>query len=213
MINAQSIKNKKDKLENLLLGFPCLPILGICETWMKPDESNNLFPLADQYSIYRCDREKGHGGVAILIPGSIPSMAVHKSVQCRDFETIWCRLVMKNKNVDIGILYRPPRPHNQSMPNKLIDHLKRNIDSRVPTVLAGDFNFSGIDWVNNTSSRQNGQNFFLDYINDSGLSQIVDFPTRKQNTLDLLFINEPHLLQCVELGPKVSDHETILYLT
>ncbi len=113
MINAQSIKKqKKINWKTLLLGFPCLPVLCICETRIKPDESNNLFPLANQYSIYRCDREKGHGGVAILIPGSIPSMAVHKSVQCRDFETIWCRLVMKNINGAEPLWAYPPECAN-----------------------------------------------------------------------------------------------------
>ncbi len=210
LLNTQSVKNKKNQLEQLLIGFSTLPILMVTETWLKTLDSNMYFPCANNYTIYRSDREGGHGGVAILIPGTIPSAALHKSIQCKDFETVWCRLVLDKNNIDLGVIYRPPRPPSPNMPKKLIDHLSFAFDSGNPTIIGGDFNYSGIDWFNNVSSRQNGQNEFLEFFNDSGFSQLVNFPTRNQNTLDLLFTNEDNLIQGTEIGPKISDHETVV---
>ncbi len=97
---------------------------------------------------------------------------------------------------------------------KLIHHFSYVISlvlpSRNPTITAGDFNYGGIDWLNNVSSRQNGQNDFLEFFNDSGFSQLVNFPNRNQNILDLVFTNEDNLIQGIEIGPKISDYETVI---
>ncbi len=117
---------------------------------------------------------------------------------------------MLDQNNSIGVIYRPPRPHTPSMPKKLIDHLSFVHNTRNPTIIAGDFNYGGIDWLNNVSSRQNGQNDFFEFFNDSGFSQLVNFPTRNLNILDLIFTNEANLIQGIEIGPKISDHETVI---
>ncbi len=210
LLNAQSVKNKKNQLEQLIFGFSTLPILLITETWLKTLDSNMYFACANDYTIYRSDRERGYGGVAVLIPRTIPSAALNRSVQCKDFETVWCRLVLNQNNIDIGVIYRPPRPHTPTMPKKLIDHLSYVHNSRNPTIVAGDFNYGGIDWLNNVAARQNGQNEFFEFFNDSGFSQLVNFPTRNQNILDLMFTNEVNLIQGIDIGQKISDHETVV---
>ena len=70
-----------DPLETYILQLEKLPILIFCEIWLKPCDSNMLLPFSNSYSIYRCDRSVGWGGVAILIPGTIPSVSF-QSVQC-----------------------------------------------------------------------------------------------------------------------------------
>ncbi len=140
------------------MGFNILPIILLCETWLKLLDSCTLFPLFSEYTIYRSDREKGFGGVAIMIPRNIPSMSKRKIVQCGDFESVWCRLSVGNKNIDVGMIYRPPRPHSNRMPGKLIDHIVSYFDMSVPTIIGGDFNYGGIDWSKNFAPNQNGQN-------------------------------------------------------
>ena len=208
-MNAQSIRNKKLSLENIIAGFSELPILCICETWLCCNDSNVLFPFCNNYVIYRSERERGHGGVALMIPKNIPSMAVYKLMQCDDFESVWCRLVLKSSKIDIGMFYRPPRPSKQSMPKILLDYISKGVNPAIPTIIVGDFNYPGIDWLNCAASHQNGQHLFFEFMNENGFSQLVNFPTRNTNTLDLIFTNEPNLIQCVELGQKISDHETI----
>jgi hypothetical protein len=50
---------------------------------------------------------------------------------------------------------------------------------------------------------------FFEIVADNGLEQIVDFPTRKDNTLDLMLLSHPaYKLRCKPL-PSIgnSDHD------
>ncbi len=80
----------------------------------------------------------------------------------------------------------------------------------VPTALFGDFNYPDINWVNSSAPSKFGQKFFLNFFLRVGLHQEIDFPTRQNNLLDLIFVNEPHLVQGVQTGPQIAscDHVT-----
>ena len=49
----------------------------------------------------------------------------------------------------------------------------------------------------------------LDMMHDCSFAQIVNFPTRNDNILDLLFTNRPTLVQECYSTPGISDHEII----
>ena len=51
--------------------------------------------------------------------------------------------------------------------------------------------------------------FFLDILADHGLVQVVDKPTRQENVLDLLAVNNPTLVNRVEVIPGISDHDVV----
>ena len=167
-------------------------------------------PFANKYCIYRCDRAVGvGGGVAVLIPRSIPSVSF-QSIETYDFESLTCKVTVSKVTIAITVVYRPPRPHKPEMPQNLIDYLDRSINKNEPNLIFGDFNYSGINWLLGTSSKQNGQHIFMEYFQVAGFKQLVDFPTREENLLDLIFSNENNLLQSVHKGLKISsDHETI----
>ena len=46
-------------------------------------------------------------------------------------------------------------------------------------------------------------------MHDCGFAQIVNFPTRNDNILDLLFTNRPTLVQECYSTPGISDHKII----
>ena len=48
---------------------------------------------------------------------------------------------------------------------------------------------------------------FLQMIAKSGLEQIVEFPTRNNNTLDIVLTNRPSLVNRCEGAPGLSDHD------
>lgn len=52
---------------------------------------------------------------------------------------------------------------------------------------------------------------FLNIISSSNLTQLIDFPTRERNTLDLLFANKPSTISNISKFPPLgaSDHLTI----
>ena len=54
---------------------------------------------------------------------------------------------------------------------------------------------------------------FLDTLATTGLQQIVNFPTRNNNTLDVVLTNHPSLVkQCVGM-PGLSDHDIVFVET
>ena len=48
-----------------------------------------------------------------------------------------------------------------------------------------------------------------DIMNDHGLEQLVHFPTRAENTLDLLLISLPSQFQDIHSPDKLSDHDIV----
>jgi len=80
--------------------------------------------------------------------------------------------------------------------------------------IAGDLNLPDINW---TDSNIAGNNYplplnaaFLNFVNTFGLTQVVDFPTRQSNTLDIFLTNRPSLIEhCVPIA-GISDHEAVL---
>ena len=80
--------------------------------------------------------------------------------------------------------------------------------------ILGDFNYSNIDWEsrrnkNGTPLSPSEGKLFLDIIHDHNLEQLVNFPTREQNTLDLILTTLPGLTENVHSLDKISDHDIL----
>ena len=111
-------------------------------------------------------------------------------------------------------VYRPPNrdiQYHYSLFNAIYDIVSAYPKSAI--YCAGALNLPDICWSDdsvcghrypikiNTST--------LSLIADCGLAQVVDFPTRNANLLDILFTNRPSLIdQCVSV-PGISDHDEI----
>ena len=57
-------------------------------------------------------------------------------------------------------------------------------------------------------SQSEGQ-ILIDIMNDHGLEQILHFPTREKNTLDLILTTLPGQFQDVHSPDKLSDHDIV----
>ena len=78
-------------------------------------------------------------------------------------------------------------------------------------IIGGDFNFPGWDWQN-SCLKENCQNpslhnRFGSILDDFGLTQIINKPTRGDNILDLIITNNPSLVNRTEIIPGISDHD------
>ena len=51
-----------------------------------------------------------------------------------------------------------------------------------------------------------------DYLLYNGLHQIIEFPTRGDNVLDLVFVNDPLLISDANVYPPISttDHNSVI---
>ena len=78
-------------------------------------------------------------------------------------------------------------------------------------VLVGDFNYPGINWLENrcTTLEEN----FLNLSNDCFLHQQVKMPTRGENILDLLFSTEEGMIENLVVGDLIStsDHNSLWF--
>ena len=57
-------------------------------------------------------------------------------------------------------------------------------------------------------SQSEGQ-MLIDIMNNHGLEQLVHFPTREKNTLDLLLTSLPGQFQDIHSPDKLSDHDIV----
>ena len=119
-----------------------------------------------------------------------------------------------NQPLIIAGLYRPPSG-TQDQAEQIcteVQELVRN-HANAPFWLTSDFNLSDISWKhNNIPGNQNAlgvNNAFLTLVEDIGLQQMVDFPTRNNATLDLFLTNRSSLINRLNPIPGISDHEAL----
>ena len=80
--------------------------------------------------------------------------------------------------------------------------------------ISGDFNLGDISWSSGNITSSNHpkdlHRSFLDTFKDCLLEQIVNFPTRKNKTLDLFITNKPSLVSKCKPLPDLSDHDIVM---
>ena len=230
-ININSIRGKK--LELLaFIDFHQSQILAIQET--KIDNSiltSELFPESFPYSVYRKDRTLNGGGVMLLVHKDIPHMPLTELDN--DSESVWVKLFVNKKTHFVASWYRPPvdghlpvSDNGNDLLNSLekfdnlfreqLDKIKNiNKGNKPPLIhVLGDFNFRDIVWPDRLSksgsslSQTEGQ-ILIDIMNDHGLEQLVYFPTRERNTLDLILTSLPGQFADIHSPDKLSDHDIV----
>ena len=230
-ININSIRGKK--LELLaFIDFHQSQILAIQET--KIDNSiltSELFPESFPYSVYRKDRTLNGGGVMLLVHKDIPHMPLTELDN--DSESVWVKLFVNKKTHFVASWYRPPvdghlpvSDNGNDLLNSLekfdnlfreqLDKIKNiNKGNKPPLIhVLGDFNFRDIVWPDRLSksgsslSQTEGQ-ILIDIMNDHGLEQLVNFPTRERNTLDLILTSLPGQFADIHSPDKLSDHDIV----
>ena len=230
-ININSIRGKK--LELLaFIDFHQPQILAIQET--KIDNSiltSELFPESFPYSVYRKDRTLNGGGVMLLVHKDIPHMPLTELDN--DSESVWVKLFVNKKTHFVASWYRPPADGHLPVSdngNDLLNSLEKfvnlfreqldkikniNKGNKPPLIhVLGDFNFRDIVWPDRLSksgsslSPTEGQ-ILIDIMNDHGLEQLVNFPTRERNTLDLILTSLPGQFADIHSPDKLSDHDIV----
>ena len=176
-ININSIKG--EKLELLaFLDFHQPQIVAIQETKIDSSISTSeLFPESCPYSVYRKDRTLG---------------------------VSWVKVFANKTSHFVASWYRPPGgdlvelelqlKSFESQLDKIKDIHKGNKSHSVHVL--GDFNFSDIvrvDRLNKSGSplSPSGREKVIEIMKDHHLEQVVNFPTRGRNTLDLIITSLP----------------------
>ncbi len=114
-------------------------------------------------------------------------------------------------------LYIPPNKHdNEYMENIRTEFLElKDKHSGSSFIIGGDLNSPDIEWpsrniTGNQYPRSTNEQL-LALMDDMALDQVVDFPTRKQNTLDLVFTSHASLVdRCKPLPPLGKGYHDII---
>ena len=105
----------------------------------------------------------------------------------------------------VGAAYRPDKGGFSNL-EKICQSINQiNLDN---VVFLGDFNFPDVDW-DALDAPSAIARYFLEYINNNMLTQLITQPTRGKNILDLVLIDNHDIVQkvYVEEHFSTSDHK------
>ena len=196
-----SLAPKVDEIRSVVLNHP-VDFQCFTETCLTDSVHNNVINIPG-FNIVHRDRANGqHGGVCCYVNDSIP-YDVLSQYHHDHFEVLWIkarpfRLSRGFSSIIIRIVYHPPSSNAPAM-NEYLSCQLSAFESSFPntgTVPFGDFN------------KLNVRGFSRHF----RLKQLVNFPTRGNNILDLIltdlkeYYSTPEKLSSFGL----SDHLTIL---
>lgn len=206
-VNARScIKNLPGLLNLIDTTKP--DIIFVTETRLAPDIKDAEI-LPPNYKAYRCDRNRFGGGCLIAIASHLSHQPVPE-LSVQGCELVFAKIKLNGtKDIIVGTYYKPDDGDVASL--ELFETaMKRIRPMSAYIVVGGDFNFPSFDWSTNSLKspcvHQSLHLRFLDFLYDHNLHQMVTFPTRDNNTLDLFVTDHPTLVPRVEPVPGISDH-------
>ena len=221
---TENTKWKIEFLNEYAKNYTKILLMNFTETWLK----ENIKDEADieGFKIFRGDRKgKKNGGTAIYLYEKL------EADQLCELSHEKCEMVAINihaiQTINI-VVYRPPgtklKEFNTIL-NKLQDLFKQLAKPNPTLILTGDFNFPFVKWkrlpnnsclweykANTNATTDEKQQFekLINLCNNQCMLQIIEEPTREENTLDLIFTNEINIATTIEVNKtKLSDHDCI----
>ena len=209
VVNFQSIWGKKEELEVVLQND--IDIVIGSETHLDPSISDHEF-IPHSYTCYRRDRKDAKGGVIIIVKNELITEQILTS---KTSEVLAIKIQTHSKPLIIVACYRPTNNKLEEAKN-ICEELSKlsNKYKNCPLWFGGDINLPDIDWknysvVNHQYSKLINETF-IETFENCNLDQIVHFPTRVNNTLDILATNRPTLVNRCVPQPGLSDHDTTI---
>ena len=187
--NAQSIVNKTSELYDML--YHTLPdCVLVSESWLQADICDGLLDPKCIYNVFRKDRVgRRGGGVCAFVNRNHPVLPVTLQDKYSDLELLGIDFVGVKPMLRMFIVYRPPYYDLNaiSYASLLIECLKQySTNNKYVHLIIGDFNLPQANWDVLTGPDDNVYNTILSFFLNNGYSQIVHFPTRGCNFLDLV---------------------------
>lgn len=179
--NVQSIRNKNNLIEAFLYDKD-FKILCFAEHWLTEEEVVTLklegFKVASSF----CRKNKGYGGVLILIASSwdfIPLAKINKLSleQICEISAIYIPIY----NLTIVNIYRSPSANLEYF-LEILDRTINQLDFTTKVLICGDFNVK-------FNSNENDALDVINLLESYNFTSSVSFSTRGQNQLDNIFHN------------------------
>jgi hypothetical protein len=124
------------------------------------------------------------GGLLVYSKKGVQILPIDKYKDC-EFNQ-FCAFRLPSANLNLILVYRPPssRSNNTEQLCRILRDMQND------TILIGDMNMPGIDWIEEKADSKGRE--LLETTMEQNLSQMVSFPTHtKGNVLDLVITNNP----------------------
>ena len=200
-------------------------LMNLTETWLKKKIQDVEIP---NFTTFRCDRKskkKKGGGVAIYLRNGFEArVLLEERVESCEILAIH----IEKLNILNIVIYRPPDTHSTefaSVMDKIRKLLSKMASPEPSVIITGDFNFPFIEWkrgdlnackwrmkIYNNAKEDEKKQFhkLMDIMDSYHLVQTIQEPTRKENTLDLVFTNNTSLFKQIEVTKtNLSDHDIV----
>ena len=197
--NVRSLLNKIDDVHTAVLNANA-DIVVLTETHLDESVPDQLITPVG-YNIFRKDRCRHGGGVAIFIHKSLPVTRSWTELDSDDIESLWVT-VRPNKMprqfpcILIGAIYHPPKADDWKMVDHIIQCLDRVLQHHPHSgvCILGDFN------------RMKDKR-----LKSYPLQQIVRQATRQQAVLDKMYTNMAQFYDSVTVSAPLglSDHNVL----
>lgn len=183
-INIRSLRNKINDIE-LLLVNQNIDMLLLSETWLHNNEKDNFF-MNGYHMIHNCRDSGGGGGIAIYLKNTI-DYNIKESINQENNQILIINI--PNKNINFGIIYRPPSTNI----SKFINFFDSILHKYKNTLFVGDININLL----------NDNNFIKSYKNmliSNGFNILNDLnqPTRVDNIRNTTTIIDHIISDCIK---------------
>ena len=200
--NTRSIVCKFDEVKNELTSLDT-DIIFITETWLSPRSAHCLYGLSSYNVFHNYRSDKSGGGASLYVRDNLFAAPLSDNITPNEAFNISAITIGQNHGkVLLLAVYKAPWASDNDVESMcdVIDSLVSRF-SRV--VMAGDFNFPGMNWLN-VRANSAEELFLLHLITEHNLSQIVTQPTRERAILDLVFLSDTLLADEVEHLPPIA---------
>jgi len=217
LFNAQSVVNKLLELQYIMYNFD-YDCIFITESWLHDGIHNGIIDPGGLYTVIRKDRVRRvgvrGGGVCILIRRKYQVLPLMFDNEYPNVEIVGVTFLDFYPKLDVFTVYRPPKWDTDAKQymQLVINCLTLCTSNANVHVVVGDFNLPHIKWNTLACSGSDAiENMFLEFVIQHPWSQLVDFPTRSQNVLDLVLTDDEHSVVQVarQLPIGGSDHNAV----
>jgi len=194
VVNARSINNKLPEFHHFISSYN-LHVLCVSETWLDSTVPNSVIAPTG-YSVFRHDCLTRGGGVAVFSRNdvSVENVAIPQCFE--DIKVVCIDIKIKGSIYKIIGYYRPSgfsTADYEYIQNSIrcFQHL---CSTHHTVVIMDDFNMPLVDWDLYSGPDTRMYSAFLHFINNYGLHQYVNNPTRGDKILDIVMSSSDSLI-------------------
>lgn len=178
-------------------------VIILTESWLNANIDDAVIEL-ENYNLIRKDRDSRGGGVIIYIKCKY-EFQILNNLPVGDTEQLWVSLNIKKQTVCVGGVYKPPSYSLVDFLNNLEECLTILTPQYETIICTGDFNIDFLNIFNNGTKK------LTSLIDNFGLKQIIDQPTRISATsmtlIDLVICSDNLIVSDFTVENfNLSDH-------